>query len=681
MLIIFFVVKGVDLARQCPSCNSIAEGPVVSGNLRFFWCSRPTCRTIWSESYTSKIHDVLPADFEQVRTFLRNERREAEKTSSVLGYGRKVSQQITKDGKSLVAELDVHFSDEQNLRPYDAVFYGQSLGVVADYVDDRLRLIFDVGVTPPEKGEIKFSEPLILYDSALSIISERAKYDGNHLGFFVNIPGVTPPAYGPSLSRSIIGDYNLDLEKFQVVSEIASLGEWSTIVVEGPPGTGKTMVIAASACEAAMHGETVLITSHTNVAVDNALERILSLRPDLSDKIVRLGHPAKVSTIIKPFIDKPKEKESKLEWLQRIFTQKKIIGMTIAKLSVLDQLYGLDRLSKNMKKWPTFDYAFIDETSMVPLGLSVIPIYYAKRWVLLGDVRQLPPIVRTSQRYSGAWSILELAASSFSERVRMLMIQRRGNAAIFEIVNRLFYHGHLRHEEKVSESRIEIEIENQGWLKDALAPSHPVVWLQVENGSMDWCIIKRGKIHGASGANPAEASAATKLFRTLLEYGVQSSDIAIITTYRAQANLIREAIKGFNLVDGEPIIVSLYTEAHGKDKQVVEPDEFEKSDSATLLDMRLAETVDSYQGREKRCVIYSLTAHFNHKALQDYRRINVAVTRTKAKLIIISSLPSLEAIPWLAGIKHWSYFIKVSENQLESEASLVRRIHSKKCKR
>ncbi|MEM4000236.1 MAG: AAA domain-containing protein [Saccharolobus sp.] len=64
-----------------------------------------------------------------------------------------------------------------------------------------------------------------------------------------------------------------------------------------------------------------------------------------------------------------------------------------------------------------------------------------------------------------------------------------------------------------------------------------------------------------------------------------------------------------------------------------------------MLDLRLAETVDSYQDKEKKCIIYSITTHFPHKTLQDYRRINVAITKAKCKLFIISSLQSISEVP------------------------------------
>jgi Rad3-related DNA helicase len=81
----------------------------------------------------------------------------------------------------------------------------------------------------------------------------------------------------------------------KIVHEVIPMPDFDYRVIEGPLGTGKTTVTAAIALEMAKMGKNVLITSHTNVAVSNALKRILDFNPDLRDEIARIGHPAKVS--------------------------------------------------------------------------------------------------------------------------------------------------------------------------------------------------------------------------------------------------------------------------------------------------------------------------------------------------------------------------------------------------
>jgi len=87
--------------------------------------------------------------------------------------------------------------------------------------------------------------------------------------------------------------------------------------------------------------------------------------------------------------------------------------------------------------------------------------------------------------------------------------------------------------------------------------------------------------------------------------------------------------------------------------------------------------VDSYQGREKELVIYSMTADYEHKALQDYRRVNVAFTRARSKLIIVSSLKSFEGTPWLKYLKHRSYKVEIGERDLNPELKYVEDVYSR----
>lgn len=108
---------------------------------------------------------------------------------------------------------------------------------------------------------------------------------------------------------------------------------------------------------------------------------------------------------------------------------------------------------------------------------------------------------------------------------------------------------------------------------------------------MEWYRVRRGRTESASGANISEAAAVLGIYKKVIT-GMKPNDIAIITTYRAQANLIRESIR--RVVGENPIVAAMY---HGirENNEIVEDEE---PRSAILLDLRIAETVDSYQGRE-----------------------------------------------------------------------------------
>jgi hypothetical protein len=249
------------------------------------------------------------------------------------------------------------------------LYFDNALGVVVEHKGEELSLMFDSSKGLPREGKLKLAEPIILFYSAIDILVEKAARYGPQLSLFFEIPNISPPNMREMIRSTDFSSYGLDMEKEQIASEIFGTPEWDYRVVEGPPGTGKTTLIAAVACKLAMEGDRVLITSHTNVAVDNALEKILKLKPELGDEIVRIGHPAKVSKTIRPLLDSPQKDEGRVDWLKRILSTKRIVGMTIAKLAALDLLCSLDTISRRMASWPTFDCAFIDEASTIPFAL------------------------------------------------------------------------------------------------------------------------------------------------------------------------------------------------------------------------------------------------------------------------------------------------------------------------
>jgi DNA replication ATP-dependent helicase Dna2 len=222
----------------------------------------------------------------------------------------------------------------------------------------------------------------------------------------------------------------------------------------------------------------------------------------------------------------------------------------------------------------------------------------------------------------------------------------------------------LQHQE-VTHDNSAFEVEAEGWVKEVLDPERPLVWVDVEGGLMEWFPVWKGKVKSASAINQAEAAAAIKAYMGLVSSGLKGSDIAIITTYRAQSDLIRKAIR--SLKGGEPIVASLYKEEpDGK----CSPEEVEN-----LLDLRISETVDSYQGREKEVVLYSITAHYEHDALLDYRRANVAFSRARSKLVIFSSLRSMSKTPWFKHMRLRAHRVLINASELEPELRSMRLIY------
>jgi hypothetical protein len=118
--------------------------------------------------------------------------------------------------------------------------------------------------------------------------------------------------------------------------------------------------------------------------------------------------------------------------------------------------------------------------------------------------------------------------------------------------------------------------------------------VDVEGGLMEWYPVWKGRVKSTSAIKQAEAAAAVKAYVALASSGVRASDVAVITTYRAQSDLIRKAVRA--LRREEPITAALYREElDGR---------FHPEDSESLLDLRVSETVDSYQGEgEGSCAV------------------------------------------------------------------------------
>lgn len=171
---------------------------------------------------------MLPVDLEEVRTVIVNERKEAEKTESIIGEGKTINERYSSDKKSIILDLEITLREPQTLRPYDAIYYGQILGIVIDHKGNNLRLVFDAAKRIPLEGKLRVAEPLVMYDSALSIIDEKVIFDGMHLSKFIKIPTNVPKLECEKIEVESLSlkDYNLDMEKEKIAKEIISLSPY-----------------------------------------------------------------------------------------------------------------------------------------------------------------------------------------------------------------------------------------------------------------------------------------------------------------------------------------------------------------------------------------------------------------------------------------------------------------------
>jgi len=317
----------------CPKCLSRLR-VFISHNLLFKFCSK--CGYFESEYRPTAF--TLPVQYQNLYTWLHNELSIASKNLVTLGHARLSDFRPSKDSKIGILRLrvKVHKDYVKSLRPYDSIYYENVLGVIVNfkqlytsnsYIDGILTLHTQPNISPPNKGRLFTAEPAILYESAIRILNEESA--AISLQKFVRIKPLTCTGIRSrvtNLNFSLdLSSYNIDQEKKNIVNDIINLNDLDFLAIEGPPGTGKTTTIAVAVCELVKKGFRVLITSHTNVAIDNALERIIEVCPECRDYIVRLGHPAKISPKIRSFMDSPREDENRMTWILRLFKEKKIL--------------------------------------------------------------------------------------------------------------------------------------------------------------------------------------------------------------------------------------------------------------------------------------------------------------------------------------------------------------------
>ncbi|XP_051779352.1 DNA replication ATP-dependent helicase/nuclease DNA2 [Erpetoichthys calabaricus] len=390
-----------------------------------------------------------------------------------------------------------------------------------------------------------------------------------------------------------------------------------TLIV-GMPGTGKTTTICNLVRILHVCGFSVLVTSYTHSAVDNILLKLKKFKVGF----LRLGQLHKVHTDIRPHTDEEICKSrcvQALEELEQLYNSELVVASTC--MGVKHPIFSRRR----------FDFCIVDEASQISQLICLGPLFYAKRFVLVGDHQQLPPIVRNVEaRALGMDESLFKRLERHSEAVVQLNVQYRMNSKIMSLSNTLVYEGKLEcGSEKTASGvvqlpakdivHLELEFsagpENCHWIKKALEPEHPVCFLDTaEVPALE--TIEQGGI-----SNATEAALVFCLVQAFIKAGCKGSNIGVIAPYRQQLQAISALL-------ARP------------EFKVVE-----------------VNTVDKYQGRDKSVIIVSFVrsnsdGHLG-ELLQDWRRLNVAITRAKHKLIMLGCVPTLRRyIPLEKLLKH-----------------------------
>ncbi|XP_021343498.1 DNA replication ATP-dependent helicase/nuclease DNA2-like isoform X1 [Mizuhopecten yessoensis] len=426
----------------------------------------------------------------------------------------------------------------------------------------------------------------------------------------------------PKLSKSDIESVKKifkPLNKPQKMSILKVLMSKDYILIKGFPGTGKTSTIVALVKVCLVLGLSVLLTSYTHSAVDNILQK---LKKD-NVTFVRLGKSNKIHPDIRQFsADHLTKNLNTVGELREFYHSQKIVATSC--LGVNHPLFTQRR----------FDVCIVDEASQVLQPACLGPLFSADRFVLVGDPKQLPPVVQSQEARSigmdeSLFQHLDDNGATFD-----LNLQYRMNSAIMSISNTLVYGGALKcGNDMVAISELVIPdpialqkvVDKHGWLKQVLLddPDYKAaVFLNTSNMPARETRDKSGFI-----TNVGEAKIITILVEALTAAGVSVEEIGVIAPYRNQVNVIRDTLRNTHKTG---------TQGHIE-----------------------VNTVDQYQGRDKEVILISFARSFASSAdqqskagqlLKDVRRINVAVTRAKHKLLLVGDKISLQSYPPLVTI-------------------------------
>lgn len=416
---------------------------------------------------------------------------------------------------------------------------------------------------------------------------------------------------------SISGKESLNVDQQAAIEKVMSAEDYALVL--GMPGTGKTTTIAHIIRALTSQGKSVLLTSHTHTAVDNIL---LKLKSDKM-KILRLGAPAKVHPGVQEFAILAGHPMSTFEAIKDAWHNTPVVATTCL------------GINHTVFQERSFDYCIVDEASQISLPICAGPIRMARTFVLVGDHNQLPPVVKNEQARTGGLdvSLFKLLSDAHPASVVNLAHQYRMCEDIMTLSNTLIYNGQLRcGTEKLKTRKLSIPhmealsqrhysplmlskqatpravcqgaAPSQCWLYDLVDSEARVRFVNTDT----LVPAIREEAHGKRIVNSAEISIVSQLVDSFLTVGVPAEEVGVMTHYRAQLSLFKDKLKSYPGI-----------EMH---------------------------TTDRFQGRDKEVILLSLVR--NNEAcnigdlLKDWRRINVAFTRAKTKLLVVGSVSTLK---------------------------------------
>ena len=272
-------------------------------------------------------------------------------------------------------------------------------------------------------------------------------------------------------------------------------------LIQGPPGSGKTAVLAQLAGALAGQGQKVLVTAVTHRAINHALRKTQAQR--LGADVVKIGGAERGDDDVTTF-------PTFQAWREQALRGGVVVGATCH--TRLDPTF--------------FDTVIFDEASQFPIPLALRGMLYGKRYVFIGDDQQMEPVVVADHPDEWvAWSIFRMLQRH--DPGTMLRTTYRLNAALNAFPSRAFYGGRLQ-PSKEAAGRM-LRFAKPPRFREILDPSVPSIIVEVPH-------------QGATVRSPEEARLAAALALDAVDAGLPGHEVGIITPYRAQERLIKHEL-------------------------------------------------------------------------------------------------------------------------------------------
>lgn len=417
-------------------------------------------------------------------------------------------------------------------------------------------------------------------------------------------------------------------------------------VVHGPPGTGKTTTLVEAIFETLRRESQVLVCAQSNMAVDWISEKLV----DRGINVLRIGNPTRVNdkmlsftyerrfeahpdypqlwSIRKAIRELRQQRKHADSWHQKMDRLKS--RATELELRIRSSLFGEARViastltgaANRVLEGEKYSTLFIDEAAQALEAACWIAIRKAGRVILAGDHCQLPPTVKSIMALKGGLgkTLMERIVENKPETVTLLKMQYRMNEQIMKFSSEWFYNGMVESAPTVSHRGI-------------LDYDTPMMWIDTAecDGKEEFVGENFGRI------NRAEAELTLQTLQQYLEkIGKQrileeSIDVGIISPYRAQGQLLRKELRK---------------------REFFRP----------YRHLLTVNTVDGFQGQERDIILISLVRSNDGGDigfLRDLRRMNVAITRARMKLIILGSSETMTSHPFYKKLYEYVGQLKV----------------------